>query len=93
MNPNGPGEDARREGLDRVVVRQHGVVVDLSADRDLVLGLAQLSLQLLEVLGGPQLGVRLGDGEEPSERLAEDALGLRGLGRALRASARRRVPA
>ena len=45
---------------------------------------ASCGLELLEVLGGPELRIRLGDGEEPSQRLAQDSLGLRGLGRALR---------
>src|SRR5215469_113325 len=36
-----PGEQHGREDLDRVVERQHRVVVDLPRDRDLVLGVAE----------------------------------------------------
>src|SRR5664280_1973485 len=75
-----PGDDVRRNGLNRVVVVQHRVVVDLARGLDLVLGLGQLGLELLEVLGRAELRVGLGDGEELAERLAEDVLGrpLRG---------------
>ena len=62
--------------LARVLVREDGVVVDLAGDRDLALGLRELCLQLLEVLGRAQLGIRLRDGEEPSDRGGEDVLGL-----------------
>ena len=62
------------------MVRQHRVVVDLTADGDLVLRLRELCLELLEVLGRPELGIGLGDGEQPAEGLAEDPLGLGGLG-------------
>src|SRR5262245_59778094 len=44
------------EHLDRVVERQHGVVVDLARDRDLVLGVAQLALEVEEVLACLQVG-------------------------------------
>ena len=70
-------EDHGGEGLDRVVVRQHRVVVDLARDRDLVLRVAELGLQLEEVLVRLQVRVGLGDREQPAERLAQDALGLR----------------
>ena len=85
MKPNGPGDQHGREHLDRVVERQHRVVVDLARDGDLVLGVLQLLLEIEEVGARLQVGVGLRDREEPSERLAEDAFGRRGLGRALRA--------
>src|SRR5512145_1998644 len=88
-----PGDDEAGEGLHRVVVREHGVVVDLPRDGHAVLGLGELGLELAEVLVRLQLGIRLGDGEEAAERRAQDALGLRGLrGRLglLRAGARLR---
>ena len=69
------GEQDGREDLNRVVERQHGVVVDLARDRDLVLGVLQLRLEVEEVGARLQVRVRLGDGEEPAERLAQDALG------------------
>src|SRR6476659_1515851 len=78
--PERAGDRDAGEGLDRVVVGQHGVVVDLPGDRDPVLGLGKLALQLPEVLVGLQLRVRLGDREQPAERLAQDPLGLGRLG-------------
>ena len=84
MKLNGPRDDEPGEGLDRVVERQHDVVVDLARDRDAVLGLGELGLELPEVLVRLELGIGLGDGEEPAERGAEDALGLGGLARCLR---------
>ena len=44
------GDNQPRERLNRVVVRQHGVVVDLAADGDAVLGLGEFRLQLAKVL-------------------------------------------
>ena len=76
-----PGENGAGEGLDRVVVRQHRVVVDLAADGDLVLRVGELGLELLEVLRRLEVGIRLGDGEQAPERLAEDAFSLGRLGR------------
>ena len=84
VNPNGPGEHRAGERLDRVVVRQDRVVVDLPRDGDPVLRLGELRLELAEVLVRLELRIRLGDGEQPAERLAEDALGLRRLGGRLR---------
>ena len=78
-------EDDARERLDRVVVGQHRVVVDLPRDRDAVLGAGELVLELAEVLVGLQLGVGLGHREQPPERRAEDALRGRRLGRPARA--------
>ena len=72
-------DDEARERLHRVVVGEHGVVVDLPADGDLVLRLGELGLELAEVLVGLELGIGLGDREEPAERRAENALGLCGL--------------
>ena len=71
------------------MVGQDGVVVDLARHRDLVLGLGELGLQVEEVLVGLQVGVGLGDREQPAERLGEEALGGAGLGRGLRARGRR----
>src|SRR5919206_1681046 len=70
-------DEARRNGLPRVVVREDGVVVELPRDRDLVLRLLELALELLEVLARPQLRVVLGDGEEPPERRRQPTLGRR----------------
>src|SRR5690349_21366903 len=67
------GDQDGREHLDRVVVRQDRVVVDLARDRDLVLGVPELPLEVEEVLVRLQLRVGLGDREQPAERLAEDA--------------------
>ena len=77
-----PGEQHGREGLDRVVVGQHGVVVDLARDRELVLGVAQLRLQVEEALVRLQVGVGLGDREQAAERLAQQAFRRAGRGRA-----------
>ena len=48
-----------------------------------------MRLQLLEVLGRPQLRVGLGDREQPAERRGEHVLGLRLLLHALRLLCRR----
>ena len=56
-----PGDDHRREDLDQRVVGLDRVVVDAAGDRDLVLGLAQVVLQLGEVRRRLELGVGLGD--------------------------------
>ena len=69
----------------RGVVVLHVAVVDAARAGDLILGVRQLGLQLLEVLGRAQLGVGLGDGEQPAERSGQRAFGLRGLRRGLRA--------
>src|SRR5690606_4458965 len=63
------GEDAGRQRLDRRVVRLHRAVVELPRVRDLVLGAGQLGLQRHEVLVRLQVRVRLGEGEQPAERL------------------------
>src|SRR3990170_8184224 len=55
------------DGLDRVHVRQHRVVVDLAGDGDRLLDLHQLRLELLEVLGRAELRVCLGECEEAAE--------------------------
>ena len=56
--------DVRRDGLERRVVAQHRVVVDLARDGDLLLRVLELRLQLLEVLRRAQLRVVLRDGEQ-----------------------------
>ena len=81
------------ERLDRVVVREHRVVVDLARDGDLVLGLGELAPGAARKFSSRlQLGIRLGDGEQAAERLAEDALGRAGsAAEALRACAAARA--
>src|SRR6478672_7284441 len=89
--PERPCDHDAWERLDRVVIREHGVVVDLPRDRDPILCLGELALQLAKVLVRLELGVGLGDGEQTAERLAQDPLGLTGFGgrsRALRGCAR-----
>src|SRR3990172_8655230 len=54
-----PGNHVGRHLLHRVVEGEHRVVVDLAGDRDLVLGLGQLTLETLEVLRRPKLGIGL----------------------------------
>src|SRR6266508_1694360 len=71
------GDEVRGHGLTRVLVRQHRVVVDLACDANLVLGVLELRLQLLEVLARAQLGIGLGDREQSSDRGGERVLGLR----------------
>ena len=51
------GQEARRQRLDRAVVRLHRVVVDHARERDPVLALRELPLELREALRGAQLGV------------------------------------
>ena len=64
--------------LNRVVVGQNRVVVDLAAYCHAVLRLRELGLQLAEVLVRLKLRIGLGDREQAAERGAENALGLRG---------------
>ena len=71
-----PGDDVRRDGLERVVVGEDGIVVHLARDRDLLLRVGELRLELLEVLRRPQLRVGLGDREDLPDRLRQDVLGL-----------------
>src|SRR6478736_5112423 len=78
------GDDARRHGLERVLVAEDGVVVDLARDRDALLDVGELRLELLEVLGRAQLRVRLGDREQPAEGGGQHVLGLGLLRDALR---------
>ena len=82
MKPNMPANTTAGERLDAGVVVLHVAVVDAARARDLILGVRQLGLQLLEVLGRAQLRVGLGDGEQPAERSGQRALGLRDLRRA-----------
>ena len=60
-----------RERLTPVVVVHHGVVVGLPRERDLVLGRGQLLRQLHHVLVRLEVGVLLGDGDEPAQRAVE----------------------
>ena len=64
------GNEVGRNLLNRVVVGEDRVVVDLPADRDLVLGLLEILLETGEVVRCPQLGVVLGHRKE-SECLGE----------------------
>src|SRR6476660_7042862 len=73
--PGRSGDERRRHGLRRGVVGLHRVVVELPRVADPVLGVGQLGLQGEEVLVGLELRVRLGEGEQPAERLGEYALG------------------
>ena len=84
LEPEHAGDEHGGERLDRVVVGQHRVVVDLPGDRDLVLGVSAARLELRNSVR-LQLRVRLGDREQPAERLAQEAFGLRRLGGVLRA--------
>ena len=75
----------------RVLVGEHGVVVDLARHLDPVLRLLQLPLQVPEVVAGAELRVCLGDREQPADGGREEVLGLRLLrdaGRLLRGRAR-----
>src|SRR3954452_4943638 len=74
-----------REHLNPVVVGQHRVVVDLSRHGDLVLRVLELRLEVEEVGARLQVRVGLGDCEQASKCLAEDALCSGGLRRSLRA--------
>ncbi len=84
LEPERPGEHDPGERLDRVVEREHRVVVDLPRDGDPVLRPGQLVLELPEVLVRLQLRIGLGDREEAAERRAEDPFRGRGLGGPLR---------
>ena len=75
LEVEGVGDHGRREDLDQGVVGLDRVVVDAAGDLDLVLGLRQLALELLEVLCGSQLGVLLGDDHQPPDRRAQGGLG------------------
>src|SRR4051812_7280926 len=81
LEPEQPCEEQRREGLDRGVVGLHGGVVVAPGGGDLVLGVGQLGLELPEVLGRLEVGVGLGDGEEPADRLPEQRVGSARRGR------------
>src|SRR5215475_6960330 len=68
--PECASNQAGRERLLRGVERLHHRVVVAARRRDLVFGIGQLVLQLLEVLARAQLRIGLGDGEQPPERRA-----------------------
>ena len=85
VKPNVPAKTRPGERLDARVVALHVAVVDAASTGDLILGVRQLGLQLLEVLGRAQLRVGLGDCEQPAERSAQRAFCLGDLRRALRA--------
>src|SRR5438105_8802351 len=71
------GEDAIREGLEARVVFHHRVVIGLARERHLVFGAGELFLQAEHVLIRLQVGILLEDRQEPPERAAERAFGLR----------------
>src|SRR5262249_7229773 len=63
------GDYVGRERLHRGVERLDRAVVELPRVGDLVLGVGQFALQPEEVLVGLEVGVRLGEREQPAERL------------------------
>jgi hypothetical protein len=63
------------EGRDGGVVVEHGGVVVLARERDLVLGRGQLLLELEDVLVGLELGIVLDDGEQRAQRAGQRVLG------------------
>src|SRR5438132_5317618 len=71
-----PGEDVRRERLERGVVVAAVAVVEAAGERDLVLGRGEVLRQVLELLHGLQLRVILRDREQRTQRAGEDVLGL-----------------
>ena len=86
-------DDVSGEGLDGVVVRKNAVVEALSCVDDLVLGVGQISLEILEACIGLELRVAFGDGKQRLEGVGERVGGLHlGLGgaRLRRGSARPR---
>lgn len=77
----GASHDVAREGGDGVVVLEHAVVEAHASVADLVLGVGEVGLELLEVEVGLQLGVGLGDGEQAAERTGDRVGGVHaGLG-------------
>src|SRR5207249_1632171 len=72
-----PREDVAWERLDRVVVVEHAVVVELPCVRDAILGRRQLLLKRQEVLVRLEVGIRLGDCEQTLQRAGELVLRLR----------------
>ena len=78
-----PGDDHGREDLDQRVVGLDGVVVDAAGDLDLVLGIAQLLLELAEVLRRLELRIGLGDHEQLPRAPPERVLGLGSVGDAV----------
>src|SRR5436309_7976595 len=70
------GVEHGREALDEGVVGADGVVVAHALDRDPVLGAGQLVGEAGELLVRLEIGVALGDGEQPPERTAELTRGV-----------------
>ena len=68
------GDQHSREGLDAGVVVEHGGVVMLARERDLVLGGGQLLLELEDVLIGLELRVVLDDREQRAQRAGQRVL-------------------
>ena len=75
------------------VVRRHRVVVGLAGERHLVFGGGQLLGELGHVLIGLQIGIGLGQGEQPSQRAAERRSALPALAWRPDRPAWRRLPA
>ena len=63
--------DIAREGLDGVVVIEHRIVVALTHVADLVFGVGEFSLELLEVGVRLQVGVGLRNREKALQRASE----------------------
>ena len=77
-----PGDQVRGELRDLgVEVADHGVVVAAGV-LDVVLDLGEAPLEREEALGGLEIGIRLGQGEDLPHRLRELPFGLAGGGRA-----------
>src|SRR5690606_13643283 len=74
LEPEHTGDQVGRERLALVVVVHDRVVVVLAGERDAVLGGGQLLRQLHHVLVGLQVGVGLGQREQPPQGLGQHVL-------------------
>src|SRR2546421_8084592 len=71
-----PGEDVRRERLERRVVVADVSVVEAAREGDLVLGRCEIFGEVLELLDRLQLRIVLGDGEDRAQGTRQHVLGL-----------------
>src|SRR4029078_11178643 len=78
------GKQRGREPLRAGVVFLHGIVEEAPRRRDLVLDVAELRLQRLEIRVGLEVGISLGEGKELAQRAREHVLSYRFLLRTLR---------